>query len=351
MAAKVVAGGDRACGGSGLAGATEVDVDEGSHHRGRRGVLALDRLEDEARLLHEPVDRAGEVAAGEGPLLERLEAVLPAPHPLVGGEAVLEEVQATARPEHPPHLGERSREVGDGAQGQRGQHRVGARVLEAERLAVEVAPDDGDEAAGAAVGAEVPCHVRRLDGDDAGDLPRVEAEVGPAAEAELDDLALQPLAGPDPQRADPLALPRRDESRRDPLRPDAHGTAGPTSGGGAEADGVALARPLALDLAVLRRRARGQVLEQVLRRVGDGLDRLVERGLVGLARLRAAADLADVLQRGGPDLIARGRRLEVVELADVAAHASTVGRDGPREGRRAARKSAPSVASRRWANR
>src|SRR6478609_10631281 len=96
------------------------------------------------------------------------------------------------------------------------------------------------------------------------------------------------------------------------------------SGGGAEADGVALARLLALDLAVLRRRARRQVLEQVRRRVGDRLDGLVEGVLVGLARLRAATDLAHVLERRGVHLLRRGGRLEVVELSDVAAHASTV---------------------------
>src|SRR6478609_6955455 len=96
------------------------------------------------------------------------------------------------------------------------------------------------------------------------------------------------------------------------------------SGGGAEADGVALARLLALDLAVLGRRGRRQVLEQVGRRVRDRLDRLVEGRLVGLAGLGAPADLADVLQRGGTDLVARRGRLEVVELSDVAAHASTV---------------------------
>src|SRR3954470_20718283 len=98
------------------------------------------------------------------------------------------------------------------------------------------------------------------------------------------------------------------------------------SGRGAEADGVALARLLPLDLAVLGRRGGGEVLQQVRRRVGDGLDRLVEGGLVGLAGLRAAADLADVLECGCPHLLRRGGGLEVVELSDVAAHASTVGR-------------------------
>ena len=55
-------------------------------------------------------------------------------------------------------------------------------------------------------------------------------------------------------------------------------------------------------------------------------DRLVEGGLVGLRGLGRAADLADVLQRGGGHLVIGRGRLEVVERADVAAHASSVRR-------------------------
>src|SRR5207245_7829910 len=42
---------------------------------------------------------------------------------------------------------------------------------------------------------------------------------------------------------------------------------------------------------------------------------------VGMRGLRRAADLADVLQGGGMDLLRRRRGLEVVEGANVAAHA------------------------------
>ena len=64
-----------------------------------------------------------------------------------------------------------------------------------------------------------------------------------------------------------------------------------------------------------------QRVQQVRGGVRDLVDRAVERLLVGLRRLREAADLADVLQRGGADLVLGRRRLEVVERADVAAHA------------------------------
>ena len=83
---------------------------------------------------------------------------------------------------------------------------------------------------------------------------------------------------------------------------------------------------LRLDLAVLRRRRRHQVVEQVLGDVGDLLHRGVEHRLVGLRRLGRPGDLADVLQRGGRHLVTRRGRLEVVQRADVAAHAPSVRR-------------------------
>src|SRR5690348_13515679 len=92
--------------------------------------------------------------------------------------------------------------------------------------------------------------------------------------------------------------------------------------------GVADRRPRAslgrLDLAVLGGCAGREVVEEVLRGVRDRLDGLVEGLLVGQRRLRRPRHLADVLQRGGADLVAGRRRLEVVQLADIAAHASTV---------------------------
>ena len=63
------------------------------------------------------------------------------------------------------------------------------------------------------------------------------------------------------------------------------------------------------------------MIQQVLRGVGDLVHGVVERLLVRLGRLGGPGDLADVLQRGLVDLAAGGRRIEVVELADVAAHA------------------------------
>src|SRR5438067_78729 len=81
--------------------------------------------------------------------------------------------------------------------------------------------------------------------------------------------------------------------------------------------GAALRR---LDLPILRRSGRHQLVEQLRRRRGDRLDRPLERLLVRARRLVEAADLADVLQGGLVDLGLGRRRVEVEEGADVAAH-------------------------------
>src|SRR4051812_26172827 len=77
-------------------------------------------------------------------------------------------------------------------------------------------------------------------------------------------------------------------------------------------DRVARLRALAglgrLDLAVLGRGRGDELGQQPLGDLGDGVDRAVKRLVVGLRRLGEAADLADVLQRGGAHLVLAGRR-------------------------------------------
>src|SRR5262249_40970716 len=75
-----------------------------------------------------------------------------------------------------------------------------------------------------------------------------------------------------------------------------------------------------LDLAVLRRRGRHQIVDQLLRRCPSRLHRALERRRIRLRGLRGAADLAHVLQRGVVDLFTRGGWGEIVELADIATH-------------------------------
>ena len=70
-----------------------------------------------------------------------------------------------------------------------------------------------------------------------------------------------------------------------------------------------------------RRSRRHELAEQARGRLGDGLNRTHEGLLVRLARAVHAADLAHVLQRGGLDLERGGRRLVVMQWADVSAHA------------------------------
>src|SRR5215210_9019418 len=95
----------------------------------------------------------------------------------------------------------------------------------------------------------------------------------------------------------------------------------PTNGsGGREALLGAGPASLRLDLAVLRRRIRHEIGEEVHRGVRDLVDRSVKGFLVRVRRLREAADLADVLQRRRPDLVVGRGRLEVEERLDVSAH-------------------------------
>ena len=78
--------------------------------------------------------------------------------------------------------------------------------------------------------------------------------------------------------------------------------------------------PLRLDLAIPGRSRGHQVGEQVLGRVRDALDRVLEGSLVGPRRLLHPGHLAHVLERGGLDLVGSRRRLEVVKRFDVSTH-------------------------------
>ena len=73
-------------------------------------------------------------------------------------------------------------------------------------------------------------------------------------------------------------------------------------------------------LPVLRRRGRFERIEQPSRDVGDIVDGGVKGGFVGLGWFGKAADLADKLQRSGPDLVSSGRGCEVEEGSDVSTH-------------------------------
>src|SRR5262249_51905995 len=82
------------------------------------------------------------------------------------------------------------------------------------------------------------------------------------------------------------------------------------------------AATLGLDLAVLRSCGRYEVGEQMLGDMPDLVHSPVERRLVGRGRLVHTADLAHVLQGRGVHLVGARGWIEVVENADVPAHAS-----------------------------
>src|SRR5437763_12298116 len=75
-----------------------------------------------------------------------------------------------------------------------------------------------------------------------------------------------------------------------------------------------------LHLAVAWRCRGAQPAQQLRRGPRHRINGIRERLLVGPGRLTKAADLADVLHRGGVDLLLGGWRIEVVESSDVATH-------------------------------
>jgi hypothetical protein len=81
-----------------------------------------------------------------------------------------------------------------------------------------------------------------------------------------------------------------------------------------------------LDLAILRRRRGHERVEELAGHGGDRVDRADEGLLVGPRGLREAAHLPHVLLGGRADLLLGGGGIEVVELADVSAHTSSVAR-------------------------
>jgi hypothetical protein len=76
-------------------------------------------------------------------------------------------VQRSARLQDAPDLRERGGEVRDRAERPRRQRGVEAVVGEGKRLAVQAGPLDGDRRGAHALRAQLPTHVRRLDGQEA----------------------------------------------------------------------------------------------------------------------------------------------------------------------------------------
>jgi hypothetical protein len=89
----------------------------------------------------------------------------------------------------------------------------------------------------------------------------------------------------------------------------------------AETFGGAGPTPLGLKLAIAPRRRRDELAEELFRGQGHSFDSPFECCRVRLRGLLHTADLPNVLQRGGLNLVGRRRRLEVMQDANVAAHA------------------------------
>ena len=96
-------------------------------------------------------------------------------------------------------------------------------------------------------------------------------------------------------------------ARHSPLRPEFERRAGVGLSG--------------LELTIPGRSAGHQRVEQGGGRLGDFIDRPIERGLVGSGRSGKSTNLPDELQSRQPDFVIRRRRFEVVQRFDVSTHA------------------------------
>src|SRR5712691_3937821 len=111
---------------------SQGDAKSGGACKPRCAVLVenVDFLDREARAGDELDYRTGEVASAEQPLLDRIEASLPATHGLVRRQAVLYKMQARSGLEHAPQLAQGGSDIRDGAQRPRGQGSVKALIRE-----------------------------------------------------------------------------------------------------------------------------------------------------------------------------------------------------------------------------
>ncbi len=171
-----------------------VAVRPGAGHRGSGQVGLLEVLDAPSGGLHQRGHVPRELAAsGHGPL-KGLEPALPAAYGLFGRPPVLERVQSTPVPHHAPCLAEREQRVGNGAQAEGDERTVVRVVRQVETLPVEAGPLDRHRTARPAFRRHLPAEVGRLDRGHGRDLGRVPPDVQPAAEADLQHPAGQPVA-------------------------------------------------------------------------------------------------------------------------------------------------------------
>lgn len=128
-------------------------------------------------------------------------------------------MQGRARPQYPPQLAQRGGHVGDGTQRPGAQRDVVTAVRERERLAVQVGPLYQDRGRGNTSGGQLPGRVRGLYRRDAGYGWRMESNVQPGTEADLDNVTGEPAAHPPPQRLECPDHARRVKDTRKKLIP------------------------------------------------------------------------------------------------------------------------------------
>jgi len=173
------------------------------------------------------------VAAAEHPLLGRIEPSLPAGDRGIRRRAVLGDVDGAAGPEHPGDLLQGGVSIGDGAQREGDENGVDGAVGKIEPLTVEAGPRDRSCAFGTMLGRDVSGPVGRLDGQDARNGLRIQRTVQTRPEAQFQDSAVEPGAGPLTERLNVLGSAGDiDDVREQPISPDTHG--GQRTGAGSQ---------------------------------------------------------------------------------------------------------------------
>lgn len=140
------------------------------------------------------------MTAAEERSLERSQPVLKSRHLGVWCQAVLGEIQRSARLQHAVDLGEHLCRVGHGAHRPGAENMVHAAVGRRERSGVESRELDRHRTRGDAVSGDLPPGDRRIDNPDPGHRGRVVGEIQSGSEADLQHLAVEVGSNPGPDR-------------------------------------------------------------------------------------------------------------------------------------------------------
>ena len=146
----------------------------------------------EAGALDQLIDRAIEMAAAREAAPHGGQAVLPARHARLRRAPMLDEQEAAARAQHAPDLRERAQRVGDAAQGPAHHHVVDRGVAERDVFGPPLAQLDREMHPHGVSPGDLQQLARRVEAEQQLDVARVERQVEPGADPDLEHPAARP---------------------------------------------------------------------------------------------------------------------------------------------------------------